>query len=177
MLESSAKSVRSEAKSKLIEYCQTSVYYRPRMNPERWKHTMLVLNQALEREPSERAVFLANACGDDAELRRAVESLLAANEQAGGFLDMENAAIQSNQTPFIQQRLTVGSSMGVYEVVALIGAGGMGQVYRARDTRLGRDVALKILSDTLCHDEEHVRRFEREARLLAALNHPNIAAI
>ena len=73
--------------------------------------------------------------------------------------------------------LTTGSRLGVYEITAPIGEGGMGQVYRARDTRLDRNVALKVLSETLCEDEDHIRRFEREAKLLASLNHPNIAAI
>ena len=73
--------------------------------------------------------------------------------------------------------LTVGQRIGPYEVVAAIGAGGMGEVYRAHDTKLGRDVALKTLPDAFAHDAERLARFEREARTLAALNHPNIAAI
>src|SRR5690348_15228598 len=70
-----------------------------------------------------------------------------------------------------------GTYLGAYEVVAPIGAGGMGEVYRARDTRLGREVALKVLPDAFASDADRVARFEREARLLASLNHPNIAAI
>jgi len=147
------------------------------MTPERWKHTMQVLNQALERDPRDRAGFLANACADDDALHREVESLLAAHEQAGDFLEMESLSIKLDPRPPIRQRLAVGTRIGVYEVLALIGAGGMGQVYRARDTMLDRDVALKILSDALCEDKEHIRRFEREAKLLASLNHPNIATI
>ena len=73
--------------------------------------------------------------------------------------------------------LTAGQRLGVYEVVGPIGAGGMGEVYRARDTRLGRDVALKILPDMFASDPERLARFEREAQLLASLNHPHIAAI
>ncbi|HLE37408.1 MAG TPA: protein kinase, partial [Candidatus Acidoferrales bacterium] len=73
--------------------------------------------------------------------------------------------------------LTPGTRLGIYEVRALIGAGGMGEVYRARDTRLNRDVALKVLPEVFARDAQRMARFEREAKLLAALNHPNIAAI
>src|SRR5205823_4563447 len=163
--------------SELVESCPACVYDVPRMTPERWKHTMQLLHQALGRQPCERAGFLANICGDDDALRREVESLLAAHEQAGDFFETGSPAAKSDGHPPSQPRLAVGTRMGVYEVLALIGAGGMGQVYRARDTRLDRNVALKVLSETLCEDEDHIRRFEREAKLLASLNHPNIAAI
>src|SRR5438552_1930275 len=73
--------------------------------------------------------------------------------------------------------LTTGTRFGVYEIVAPLGAGGMGEVYRARDTKLNSDVAIKILPDVLVQDPERVARFEREAQILAALNHPHIAAI
>ena len=73
--------------------------------------------------------------------------------------------------------LTVGSRLGHYDVTALIGEGGMGQVYRATDTQLGRDVALKILSDAFAADPDRLARFQREAQVLASLNHPNIAQI
>src|SRR5271168_3093709 len=73
--------------------------------------------------------------------------------------------------------LTTGTKLGPYEIIAPIGAGGMGEVYRAKDTRLGRDVALKILPDSFARDADRLRRFEQEARAVAALNHPNILAI
>src|SRR6202050_1732847 len=73
--------------------------------------------------------------------------------------------------------LPIGSKVGPYEIVALIGAGGMGEVYRARDTRRGREVALKVLPESFSRDAERLRRFEQEARAVAALNHPNILAI
>jgi len=73
--------------------------------------------------------------------------------------------------------LAPGSSLGVYQIIAAIGAGGMGEVYRARDTKLKRDVAIKVLPDLVVHDPHRLARFEREAQLLASLNHPNIAAI
>src|SRR6202047_5416129 len=73
--------------------------------------------------------------------------------------------------------LTSGTKLGPYEILALLGAGGMGEVYRARDTRLGRDVAVKILPDSFARDGDRLRRFEQEARAVAALNHPNILAV
>jgi serine/threonine protein kinase len=73
--------------------------------------------------------------------------------------------------------LSSGTRLGVYEITGLIGAGGMGEVYRARDTKLGRDVALKVVATAFTHDEERLARFQREAHVLASLNHPNIAAI
>jgi len=73
--------------------------------------------------------------------------------------------------------LSSGSKLGPYEIVALVGAGGMGEVYRARDHRLGRDVAVKVLPATFSHDPERLRRFEQEARAAAALNHPNILVV
>src|SRR5437667_9756657 len=73
--------------------------------------------------------------------------------------------------------LTSGTKFGPYEIVSLLGAGGMGEVYRARDTKLGRDVAIKILPPAFAADPDRLERFEREARLLASLNHPHIGAI
>src|SRR5689334_8162676 len=73
--------------------------------------------------------------------------------------------------------LTSGTRLGPYEIVAQLGAGGMGEVYRARDTRLGRDVAVKVLPRTFVSDPDHMRRFEQEARAVAALNHPNVLCV
>ena len=74
-------------------------------------------------------------------------------------------------------RLTPGSRLGPYEVLSILGTGGMAEVYRARDTRLGRDVALKVVNEALAGDPELVRRFEQEARLAGSLNHPNLVAV
>src|SRR6201984_2084176 len=73
--------------------------------------------------------------------------------------------------------LTSGTKLGPYEIQSPLGAGGMGEVYRARDTRLGRDVALKVLPESFIRDSDRLHRFEQEARAVAALNHPNILAI
>jgi eukaryotic-like serine/threonine-protein kinase len=121
---------------------------------------------ALARPPSERAAFLADACADD-ELRREAESLLASPESSAAFLER----------PIGGSASLVGRQLGAYRLEALIGAGGMGEVYRAIDTRLGRQVAVKILPAAWAEDPHRRTRFEREARAVAALNHPNICTL
>jgi eukaryotic-like serine/threonine-protein kinase len=145
------------------------------MNPERWQQVADLYDAAIEREPEARRAFLAEACGDDADLRREVESLLA-HEHTPVVVDHGMAAVASAllQSPF---RLQPGTVLGHYHVEALVGAGGMGEVYRARDTKLSRDVALKVLPESLTRDPDRLARFTREAHVLASLNHPNIAAI
>ena len=142
------------------------------MTPERWEQIAHIYQAALERAPEARAVWLAEACGDDAELRREVESLIA-REDAAVLIDQPldvAAAAALSDAP----RLDPGTSVGPYRVSGLIGEGGMGQVYRAHDTKLQRDVALKILPDAFVHDPDRLARFTREAHMLASLNHPNI---
>src|SRR5215510_10949635 len=115
---------------------------RHAMTPERWKHARHVFHEAMECEPDRRPAFLTDACSGDEALRSEVEALLLAHEKAGDFL--QNPLLNSDMQP-ADLHLRSGTRLGLYEVSALIGAGGMGEVYRARDTRLGRDVAIKIL--------------------------------
>jgi len=143
------------------------------MTPERWQRARQILNEALEREPDARARFLAEVCSGDEILRQEVETLVMAHEQAGSFLDVPVAKAGLHA----DVRLAAGTKLGIYEVRALIGAGGMGEVYQATDSRLGRSVAIKLLPAGFAQDAERIARFEREARVLASLNHPNIAAI
>src|SRR6185503_7787078 len=118
----------------------------------------------------------AAACGSNDVLRREVESLLAADARANSFL--ESPAMLRNDGSTQAAPLTIeGRRLGAYQVQTLLGAGGMGEVYRARDTKLERDVAVKFLPHAFTSDPERLARFEREARMLAALNHPNIGAI
>src|ERR1700719_1879258 len=105
----------------------------------------------------------------DPVLRREVESLIKAQEQEDSSF-MEQPAIQSSA-------LKAGTKLGTYEIITLLGAGGMGEVYKARDSKLGRDVALKLLPTAVMNDTERFLRLQREARTLAALNHPNIGVI
>jgi serine/threonine protein kinase len=132
--------------------------------PERWRRIEELCHEALGRDRNEREPFLRDACGGDESLRREVESLLANHDQSNDLLN--------TVTPDL-----IGQHLGIYHITALLGVGGMGEVYRARDTTLGRDVAIKILPKMFTGHEERLARFGREARVLASLNHPNIAAI
>jgi serine/threonine protein kinase len=138
------------------------------VTPERWQQIKQVLAAALEREPGERPAYL-DQISTDPPLRREVESLLAAHDRAESGL-MELPAVESGG-------LKSGTKLGSYEILERLGAGGMGVVYRARDTRLERDVAVKILPAGLLADEPTRRRFHKEALALAKLTHPNIAAV
>src|SRR5215813_9708224 len=146
------------------------------MRPERWQHIDKLLGEALELEASRRAAFLDDACADDEELRLKIDGLLAAHEQAGSFIEAP-AFAGIAQSLADEARSMVGRELGHYLVSELLGAGGMGVVWKAKDTRLGRDVAIKTLPKEFCRHTDRLARFEREAKLLASLNHPNIAAI
>ena len=135
------------------------------MDPQRWARIEALYHAALAKRPDERPAHLAAACADDPELRREIESLLACAD------DELKCPVASSE------RWPSGFRLGSYEIVALLGAGGMGEVYRARDTKLRRDVAIKILPPAFAQDANRMARFEREARVLASLNHPNIAQI
>src|SRR5215831_4533830 len=143
---------------------------------ERWKRVDQLLQSALEREPGQRAAFLYEACAGDTSLLQEVESLLLSHEQAGDFLERPSLAAPER---FAAERagFFVGRRIGPYELLSLLGSGGMGEVYRATDTRLKRFVAIKLLSADSSLDETRLQYFEREARLASALNHPNIVTI
>jgi Tol biopolymer transport system component len=141
------------------------------MTPERWRHVTEIFHAALAHEASARAGYLDQACAGDAALRAEVDAMVAAHAEAGSL--GSSLTIAFSETP----RLASGTTIGAYYVEELIGVGGMGEVYRARDAKLGRDVAIKILPLIFTVDRERLARFEREARVLAALNHPHIGAI
>jgi eukaryotic-like serine/threonine-protein kinase len=133
------------------------------MTPERRERIEQICQDALDRHANARAAFVAHACGGDEELRREVESLLAHERAAERFIEtptLESAA--GGLTALVG--IAPGEHIGTYEVVSLLGAGGMGEVYRARDPQLGRDVAIKILPPISSTDPERLARFEREAR-------------
>jgi serine/threonine protein kinase len=138
------------------------------MTPERWQQIRDVLEKALGLTPGQRSAFLDGACLSDPSLRQEVETLLAASD------DARSSFLQSSPS---RVTITPGTKLGDYEVKSLLGSGGMGEVYRARDSRLGRDVAIKVLPSFLSADSDRLRRFEQEARAAAALNHPNILAV
>lgn len=158
------------------------------MSNDRWPRVKRLFEAALDQPPADRSAFLDGAVEGDEALRREVEGLLA-GDAGGGSLSgrwpvpsasaiealQAAPAIRGLESPFPD--LTPGARLGSYEIIAPLGAGGMGEVYRARDPRLGRDVAIKILPRAFTSDPERLARFEREARVLASLNHPHIAAI
>ncbi len=141
---------------------------------DRWTDVEAILRAALARAAHERPAFVADACAGDSELRLEVETLLAHDTASDQFLSTPAAAQIAEAeapAPFI------GREFATYTIVDLLGSGGMGDVYRARDRQLDRDVAIKILPPLFTKDSDRLARFEREAKILAALNHPHIGAI
>ncbi|PYR29142.1 MAG: hypothetical protein DMF92_12545, partial [Acidobacteria bacterium] len=152
----------------------------PGLDRDRWQRIKQLVADAATRPPAERARFLDDACPDDAAMRQEVEALLAAHDQAGDFFERRPpaaAALAGAGFAAAPLHLAPGRLLGPYEIVDAIGAGGMGEVYRARDTRLHRDVALKVLPLALVADPSRRARFVQEARAASALEHPHIAVI
>jgi serine/threonine protein kinase/tetratricopeptide (TPR) repeat protein len=138
--------------------------------PESRRKIEALYQSALELDPSRRGSFLERACAGDAELRREVEALLAPHESS-------HRGISPDQPSPSQYTAVIGQSIAHYKILSLLGRGGMGEVYLARDIRLDRKVALKILPADLAVNQDRMRRFVQEAKAAAALNHPNIAHI
>src|SRR5262249_35043996 len=137
-----------------------------------WPKVEELFHAALRREAAEREAFLAEACQGDEELLREVVSLLACGPNAERLMEEPAASAATGRLAVAR-----GTRVGPYEVAELIGSGGMGEVYRARDVRLGRDVAIKVLPDEVAHNPEARARLGREARAVASLSHPRIAAL
>jgi eukaryotic-like serine/threonine-protein kinase len=146
------------------------------MTPERWRQITELFHAAREHDPSRRDAFVAKACREDPALRQEVEAMLAGHDHAGSFGETPPSAAESDGVPR-SSMLPAGTRVGPYEIQSALGAGGMGEVYRARDTRLHRDVAIKVLPDRFAAEAARLHRFEVEARAIAALNHPHICQI
>jgi eukaryotic-like serine/threonine-protein kinase len=142
------------------------------MQKDLWQRAEELFHNALEHSPEARRAFLDKACGKDTALQRQVETLLSQDEQAGSFLEKPVLA-----GAMVEESLMIGKTLGHYQIISQIGKGGMGEVFQAKDQKLGRDVALKVLPDEFAREADRVARFQREAKVLASLNHPYIAAI
>ncbi len=146
------------------------------MTPERWRRIEELYHAADALPPGERAAFLGTACPDDEPMRREVEALLL-ETAADGLLAQPALVLGARLLSSLAPAVLTGRVIGEYQLLDLIGAGGMGEVYRARHRKLGRDVAIKILPSAFTNDPDRLARFEREARMLAALNHPGICTL
>jgi eukaryotic-like serine/threonine-protein kinase len=147
------------------------------VGPDRWRQVEELCWEALELPARERAAMLDDACAGDRALRAEVESLLVSESAVATFLETDAGEIAADLLAQGADENLTGRRLGSYVIGELIGSGGMGDVYRARDEHLGRDVALKILPSVFADSGDRVARFMDEARVLASLNHPNIAAI
>jgi serine/threonine protein kinase/TolB-like protein/Flp pilus assembly protein TadD len=147
-------------------------------SPDRWQRVEALFYEALELAPDARPGFLEKNCDGDPELRKEIETLL---ESAGSPLDfLHNSVREAAQEMMAanrQKMVAPGTQLGHYRIVSMLGAGGMGEVFLAEDSRLRRKVAIKMLAPDLIEDERGLRRFEHEAHAASALNHPNILTI
>jgi serine/threonine protein kinase/Tol biopolymer transport system component len=146
-------------------------------DPQNWQRVKEIFQGALELQGAERASFLDRECADQSAVREEVESLLRSYEIAGSFMEAPAVAQAADSLAGADQKLTPGQRVKQYQIVSLIGEGGMGEVYLATDTTLGRRIALKVLPAFVSKDPERLRRFTQEARTASRLSHPNVCVV
>ncbi|HEU4478092.1 MAG TPA: protein kinase, partial [Pyrinomonadaceae bacterium] len=144
---------------------------------DRWPRIKEIFHSALDHAPAERSVFLNQVCGNDAALREEVETLLIADAETENFLTQPAYEFAAGMLADEPSEFSAGQEVGQYEIECFLSSGGMGQIYEAHDTKLGRKIALKFISPEYAKDPHRVQRFEQEARAASALNHPNVCVI
>ncbi|HMF59758.1 MAG TPA: protein kinase, partial [Vicinamibacterales bacterium] len=149
------------------------------LDADRWARVRGLLEEVVDLSPDDRRRYLAEACRGAPDVREEVDSLLRAHDAAGAFLEPAGASSSDEESaaPDRGPALEPGTRLGCFEVISTLGAGGMGEVYRARDTRLDRRVAIKVLLPHLAADPVYRERFEREARAISRLSHPHICVL
>jgi eukaryotic-like serine/threonine-protein kinase len=147
------------------------------MTPARFQTIEQIFVAALEQEPDQLSAFLDTACSGDAALRREVEALLASDQRAGQFIERSTIGLATKIIENRQAHSLLGQAIGHYKISESIGTGGMGEVYLATDVIAGRKAALKLLPSRFTGDAERLKRFQREAHAVVALNHPNILTV
>src|SRR5882762_3539318 len=148
-----------------------------KVDSQHWQQVKEVFESALDCQETERIEFLERVCAGDETLRKEVESLLRSYGEAGSFMETPAVAGAAELLVGEQKKLVAGQSVKHYQILAPIGEGGMGEVYLAKDTTLGRRVALKVLPEYVGQDPDRLRRFKQEARSASTLNHPNVCVI
>src|SRR6185436_12304964 len=147
------------------------------MKPDRWQKLDELFHLALEREADARLSFVAQATAGDDDLRRELDSMLLHFEQSNSFIELPAYAVAAEEIVGDEPEELIGTTLGPYRILDVLGKGGMGVVYRALDEELQRRVALKCLHPELTGDKSRILRFKQEARAASALNHPNILTV
>src|SRR6516162_4246637 len=147
------------------------------MTPARFQTIEEIFRAALDQDPDHVSAFLDTACNGDEVLCRKIEALLASRERAADFIETSAVGLAAKIIQNGQADLLVGQTIGHYKITESIGTGGMGEVYLATDVVAGRKAALKLLPLRFTGDAERLKRFEREARAVVGLNHPNVVTV